>query len=311
MRTSPCAGDFAPAAALAREFHPTAPAEIVEEHDSLPSRRVERAQTYPPTNPAAPVTVPASIARARCDRTARASSLPNGPPSVRRDFPTHRSATTSCPHTHVPTAATAPIADHVSARPEHVGREFESRREPSLGHLRFGRRVETRRDQDALAKEPDLQIDRGERLRRMAAELDRRRQQRIDDLDDLASLTENERVETHLLRERTDGIGCARNPRRAVANDRSYNATPSRRSPENLSVPLSKTSARVQRFRIAPRLWLTNSTVRPSLCDVAHLAEALPLERRVADGQHFVDDQDLGSRCAATAKASRTYMPLE
>ena len=28
--------------------------------------------------------------------------------------------------------------------------------------------------------------------------------------------------------------------------------------------------------------------------DVAHLAEALLLERGVADGEHFVDDQDLG-----------------
>ena len=40
-------------------------------------------------------------------------------------------------------------------------------------------------------------------------------------------------------------------------------------------------------------LWLTNRTVRPSPGDIAHLAEALLLERGVADGQHLVDDQDL------------------
>ena len=40
-------------------------------------------------------------------------------------------------------------------------------------------------------------------------------------------------------------------------------------------------------------LWLTNSTVRPSPRDVAHLAQALLLKRGVADRQHLVDDQDL------------------
>ena len=43
----------------------------------------------------------------------------------------------------------------------------------------------------------------------------------------------------------------------------------------------------------AAMLWLTNSTVRPPLADVVHLAEALLLEPRVADREHFVDDQDL------------------
>ena len=41
-------------------------------------------------------------------------------------------------------------------------------------------------------------------------------------------------------------------------------------------------------------LWLTNSTVRPLLRHVVHLAEALLLELRVAHRQHLVDDQDLG-----------------
>ena len=41
-------------------------------------------------------------------------------------------------------------------------------------------------------------------------------------------------------------------------------------------------------------MWLTNSTVRPCLRDVAHFPEALLLERGVADGEHFVDEQDLG-----------------
>ena len=41
-------------------------------------------------------------------------------------------------------------------------------------------------------------------------------------------------------------------------------------------------------------LWLTNSTVRPPSRDLRHLAEALLLELGVADGEHLVDDQDLG-----------------
>ena len=40
-------------------------------------------------------------------------------------------------------------------------------------------------------------------------------------------------------------------------------------------------------------LWLTKRTVRPSRGDLAHLAEALALERRVADREHLVDEQDL------------------
>ena len=40
-------------------------------------------------------------------------------------------------------------------------------------------------------------------------------------------------------------------------------------------------------------LWLTNSTVRPPRLTSSILPEALLLELRVADGEHFVDDQDL------------------
>ena len=40
-------------------------------------------------------------------------------------------------------------------------------------------------------------------------------------------------------------------------------------------------------------LWLTNRTVRPPRRHFVHLAQAFLLERRVADGQHLVDDQDL------------------
>ena len=43
----------------------------------------------------------------------------------------------------------------------------------------------------------------------------------------------------------------------------------------------------------AARLWLTKMTVRPSLRDVLHLAEALVLELGVADREHLVDEQDL------------------
>ena len=44
---------------------------------------------------------------------------------------------------------------------------------------------------------------------------------------------------------------------------------------------------------MAPKLWLTKSTVRPSRrTDVPHLAEAFLLELDIADRQHLVDDQD-------------------
>ena len=41
-------------------------------------------------------------------------------------------------------------------------------------------------------------------------------------------------------------------------------------------------------------LWLTKKTVRPDPAIVLHLPEALALERRVADRQDLVDEQDLG-----------------
>ena len=40
-------------------------------------------------------------------------------------------------------------------------------------------------------------------------------------------------------------------------------------------------------------LWLTNSTVRPSSAARPILPEAFPLERGVADGEHFVHQEDL------------------
>ena len=58
-------------------------------------------------------------------------------------------------------------------------------------------------------------------------------------------------------------------------------------------------------------LWLTNSTVLP--VPARHLSafcQAFLLELGVADGEHLVHDRISGSRWAATAKASRTYMPL-
>jgi hypothetical protein len=45
--------------------------------------------------------------------------------------------------------------------------------------------------------------------------------------------------------------------------------------------------------------------------DARHPAQALLLELDVADREHLVDEQDLGSRCAATANARRMYMPDE
>jgi hypothetical protein len=51
---------------------------------------------------------------------------------------------------------------------------------------------------------------------------------------------------------------------------------------------------------------------RPALRPgIGHAAQALALELGVADREHLVDDETSGSRCAATAKARRRYMPLE
>ena len=44
---------------------------------------------------------------------------------------------------------------------------------------------------------------------------------------------------------------------------------------------------------------------------LAQPSEGLALEAEVADGEHFVDDQHVGLRCAAIANPSRAFMPLE
>ena len=63
-------------------------------------------------------------------------------------------------------------------------------------------------------------------------------------------------------------------------------------APSLTTWPSQKRMQRGQRPFTAAMLWLTNSTVRPPLGHVAHLAEALLLELGVADRQHLVDDQD-------------------
>jgi hypothetical protein len=46
---------------------------------------------------------------------------------------------------------------------------------------------------------------------------------------------------------------------------------------------------------------------RPAVAGgIAHLPEALLLERRVTDGEHLVDDQDLGLEMGGDAEASRS-----
>ena len=44
---------------------------------------------------------------------------------------------------------------------------------------------------------------------------------------------------------------------------------------------------------------------------IPHFTQALLLKRDIAHREHFIDDENLGSKCAATAKAKRTYIPLE
>ena len=62
-----------------------------------------------------------------------------------------------------------------------------------------------------------------------------------------------------------------------------------------------------------PREVVADEHDRPPLFDreLADLVHALALERRIADREDLVDEQDLRSRWAATAKPSRTNMPLE
>ena len=57
-------------------------------------------------------------------------------------------------------------------------------------------------------------------------------------------------------------------------------------------------------------LWLTKITVRPSAGDFIDFAQAFLLEFGVADRQNFIDNQNFWLEMAATAKASRTYIPL-
>ena len=49
----------------------------------------------------------------------------------------------------------------------------------------------------------------------------------------------------------------------------------------------------------------------PAARDLAHLPEALPLEAASPTASTSSTSRISGSRCAATAKASRRYMPLE
>ena len=58
-------------------------------------------------------------------------------------------------------------------------------------------------------------------------------------------------------------------------------------------------------------LWLTNRPVLPCAAVTLILPRHLFLKREVADRQHLIDQQDFGSRWAATANARRRYMPLE
>jgi len=55
----------------------------------------------------------------------------------------------------------------------------------------------------------------------------------------------------------------------------------------------------------------TSTTVAPGASHVAHFAQAFFLKIDIADGQDFITSRISGSRCAATAKPGRTYMPEE
>ncbi len=82
--------------------------------------------------------------------------------------------------------------------------------------------------------------------------------------------------------------------RRWRAGSPRYSRRTSPVPPSMATVPCRSRIAREQSAWTAGMLWLTNRTVRPSLRHVPHLAEALLLEVGVADGEHLVDQEDLG-----------------
>ena len=64
--------------------------------------------------------------------------------------------------------------------------------------------------------------------------------------------------------------------------------------------------ARSQKRSTAPMSWVTNRIVRPARLEALELVEAFLLERRVADRQHLVDEQDLGVDLDGSENARRT-----
>ena len=61
----------------------------------------------------------------------------------------------------------------------------------------------------------------------------------------------------------------------------------------------------------AARLWLTNSTVRPALATADMRSRQRAWNSASPTASTSSITRISGSRCAATAKASRTYMPTE
>jgi hypothetical protein len=90
-----------------------------------------------------------------------------------------------------------------------------------------------------------------------------------------------------------------------------YRATTAGPVPSSATRPDSSSTARVQRRWIASRLWLTKSTVLPAWAT----SPILPMHFRWKAASPTASTSSTtrisASRCAATANASRMYMPLE
>ena len=76
-------------------------------------------------------------------------------------------------------------------------------------------------------------------------------------------------------------------------------------------LPLLRIITLLQRLVIACILWLTNNTVRPSVAESPILPKHFFWNSASPTARTSSTTSISGSKCADTAKASRTYMPLE
>ena len=96
----------------------------------------------------------------------------------------------------------------------------------------------------------------------------------------------------------------------SVPADR-YRLTTSSTSPSSASRPFSNSTARVHSALIAVMLWLTKRTVRPLRLTWPIFPRHFCWNWASPTASTSSTTRISGSRCDATANASRVYMPLE